>query len=211
MLPGGPTAGPLVQTLALHRDPLGFLGRNRQRHGELFTLRLTALRPLVVVAAAAAAEELLAADPDAARAGEARRRILPLASPRSVFGGDGDQHRAARRRLAGVFAPDAVAGRRAALAAITARHVAAWPRGRPVGLLPRMRAVVDEVFVRELLGVPDSERAGAVVAALRRMLWAPGNPPLSIPGGGVLGTVAERVFARRRAPLAALLAREIDK
>jgi cytochrome P450 len=91
-------------------------------------------------------------------------------------------------------------------------HVATWPRGRPTRLLPHMRAVVDEVFVRRLIGVDNDRRVAAMAAAIRRMLWTPGNPPLSIPGrgNGVLGAVGTAVFARRRAPLTRLLAEEID-
>jgi hypothetical protein len=40
----------LAQTVALHRDPLGTLRRAQARFGDIFTLRLTTVRPLVVVA-----------------------------------------------------------------------------------------------------------------------------------------------------------------
>jgi cytochrome P450 len=170
------------------------------------------LRPLVVVARVDEVGGLLAADAAAARAGEARRRFLPLASPRSIFGADGEEHRAARRRMSPLFEAEAIAQHRNAIEEITAAHVATWPRGRPTRLLPHMRAVVDEVFVRRLIGVDDDRRVAAMAAAIRRMLWTPGNPPLSIPGrgNGVLGAVGTAVFARRRAPLTRLLAEEID-
>src|SRR4051812_33277365 len=96
------------------------------------------------------------------------------------------------------------------MAAIAARHAGAWPRSRPMRLLPHMRALVDEVFARCLLGVVDDDRARAVPAAIGRMLWTRGNPPLSIPGDGLLGAAADALFARRRAPLAGLLSAEID-
>jgi cytochrome P450 len=211
-LPDGPSAGPLAQTVALHRDPLGTLRRARARHGDVFTIRLLTARPVVVVAAPEEIGPLLHADPGAARAGEARRQIVPFASPRSVFGGDGERQRAARRAVAGIFAPDAVDRRRAALAAIGAEHAERWPRGRPFGLLQRMRTLVDDVFVRLMLGVGDHTRARAITAALRRMLWTPGNPPLSLPGegDGLLGVVATAAFERRRGPLARLLREEVE-
>jgi cytochrome P450 len=79
-------------------------------------------------------------------------------------------------------------------------------------LLPRLRALVDEVFVRELLGIREQERARAVAAAIQRMLWSPGNPPLPVPGegDGLLGAAAAALFTRRRAPLAGLLGDEIQ-
>jgi cytochrome P450 len=212
-LPAGPTAGPLAQTVAFHRDPLGVLRCARDRYGDVFTMRLATARPVVVVAAPGDVGPLLHADPGGARAGGARRTILPLASPRSVFGGDDAAHPAARGPIAGAFAPAAVARHKDAMAAIAERHTLAWRRGRPFRLLERMRALVDEVFVRLMLGVEDDERVAALCAALRRMLWTPGNPPLSVPGegDGIMGAVGRRVFDGRHAPLTRLLAEEVER
>jgi cytochrome P450 len=212
-LPDGPRAGVLAQTVALHRDPLGTLRRARGRFGDVFTLRLTTVRPLVVVASPDAVEPLLTADPQAARAGEARREMLPMASPRSIFGSDGAQHATARHRIAELFAPEAVARRAEPIVALAAEHVSGWPRGRPLRLLPRLRALVDEIFVRELLGIRERRRGRAVAAAIQRMLWTPGNPPLTVPGegDGLLGVAGAALFERRRAPLARLLGEEIDR
>jgi cytochrome P450 family 135 len=212
-LPPGPTAGPLAQTVAFHRDPLRVLRAAQARHGDVFTMRLATARPVVVVAAPAEVRPLLHADPGAAQAGSARRAILPLASPRSVFGGDGGRHAAARAPIAPLFEPGAVAAHADAMAAIAERHAAAWPRGRPFRLLEAMRALVDDVFVRLVLGVRHDARADALVAALRRMLRTPGNPPLGVPGAGdgLMGAVARRVFDRRHAPLTRLLAEEADR
>jgi cytochrome P450 len=200
----------LAQTAAVHRDPVGRLRGAQARYGDVFTLRLATARPIVVVAAPAEVEPLLHADPEAAYAGEARRRILPMASPRSIFGGDGAQHAAARERVAALFAPESVGRRRPAMEAIAERHIERWPPA--VRLLARMRALVDEAFAELYLGVRAEPRKRALTVAMRRMLWTPGNPPLSIPGegDGLLGKGAVALFRRRRAPLARLLAEEID-
>src|SRR4051794_36793494 len=100
-LPPGPETGPLAQTVAFHRDPLGVLRGARDRYGDVFTMRLATARPVVVVAAPGDVGSLLHADPGGARAGGARRTILPLASPRSVFGGDDAAHAAAAGRGGG--------------------------------------------------------------------------------------------------------------
>jgi cytochrome P450 len=134
-----------------------------------------------------------------------------MASPHSVFGSDGDEHRAARGHVAALFTPAAVDAHRAAMAACATRHVAGWPRGRPFRLLPRLRALVDEIFTRVMLGVHDEQRAKEIADGMQRMLRTPGNPPLAIPGegDGLLGRVGTAVFARKRAPLARLLAAEV--
>lgn len=209
-LPAGPRAGRLAQTLAFHRDPLAWLRREQERFGDVFTMRMATTGPVVVVADADLARELPAADPARAHAGPARRGLLPMASPRSVFGSDGDVHRDARGRVEDLFGLDAVAGRREAMAEIARAHVAGWPRGRPVRLLPRMRAIADEVFVREVLGVP-GPRGGALAQAIGRLLWTPGNPPITIPGpdDGLAGRAVDAAYQRRRAPVARLLEDEI--
>ena len=40
VLPDGPRAGRLAQTIALHRDPLGVLRAAQRRHGDVFTINL---------------------------------------------------------------------------------------------------------------------------------------------------------------------------
>src|SRR3954470_1485312 len=97
-LPPGPARGRLAQTIALSRDPLGVLRQLRAAYGPVFTLRTTN-GPVVVVGAAEELTRVTELDPGSARAGEARRRVLPQASRRSVFGGDGEAHRAASARM----------------------------------------------------------------------------------------------------------------
>src|SRR4051812_22792043 len=111
-------------------DPLGVLLRLRDRFGPVFTVRTTN-GPLVVVGAGEELTRLTELDPGSAHAGEARRRVLPQASPRSVFGGDDEAHRAASLRVRDALAPQAIGELEPAMAAIAERHAAAWPTGRP--------------------------------------------------------------------------------
>jgi cytochrome P450 len=209
-LPPGLGEAALPATVRFGRDPLGVLTDCKRVYGDVFTLRLVFAGEAVVVAEPGAVAELLDADPGRAEAGEGRRAVLPMASPRSVLGGDGEIHRRSRARLAATFAPEAMAEREEAMAAIAERHVAGWPRRRPLQLLSRMRTLVDDVFVRLLLGVEDDVRAERLVDSLGAMLRVPGNPPLPPPGEGLLGAGVAAVFERRRAPLRRELAAEIE-
>src|SRR3954471_11558348 len=107
-LPPGPGRGRLAQTVMLSRDPLGVLRQLRFRFGPVFTLRTTN-GPLVVVGAAEELTRVTELDPGSADAGDARRRVLPQASPRSVFGGDAERHRAASARVHDALTRDAIA------------------------------------------------------------------------------------------------------
>jgi cytochrome P450 family 135 len=211
-LPPGPEEAVLPATVRFGRDPLGVLRDCKQAYGDVFRLRLAYAGEAVVVTEPGAVVELLDADPARAEAGEGRRAVLPMASPRSVFGGDGEVHQRAHARLAATFSPELMATREGAIAAIAERHVAAWPRRRPIQLLSRMRTLVDEVFVRLLLGVEDDARAGRLTDALGAMLRTPGNPPLPPPGEGEgpLGAGVAALFEHRRAPLRSELTAEIE-
>lgn len=210
-LPPGPDGGRLGPTVALHRDPQDTLERARRRYGDVFTTRLTTIGRVVVVATPDAPEVLGYGDPSVAHAGAARRGVLPQADPRSLFGSDGAVHHAARARIAPAFTPEAIAAHGPAITSIAERHVAALPDGRPVRLLPRMRALADEVFVRCLLGVTDGDRVTALVRAIGGLLWTPGNPPVSIPGpdDGLAGRALDKEFARRREQVAVPLRAEL--
>jgi cytochrome P450 len=210
--PPGPDAGVLAQTVAFHRDPLEFLRRQQERFGDVFQIRLLTARPTFVVAEPEAVEALLESDYGRGHAGEARRQVLPFASPRSVFGGDGDRHRSARARIAPALAPEAIDPRRAAIAEIAERHAAGWPRCRPFRLLSRLRTLCDEVFVRLVLGVRDEEIARELTSAIGRTLRTPGNPPVTLPGkgDGLLGELGTALFERRKQPLAKALARAVE-
>jgi cytochrome P450 len=210
--PPGPGSSVLAQTVAFHRDPLGFLRRQWERYGDVFQIRLLTARPTFVVTDPHAVKDLLGADPERGRAGEARRAVLPFASSRSVFGGDTDAHRSARARIAPAFAPEVIEARRAAMARIAERQAAGWPIGRPFRLLSRMRTLCDEIFVRLVLGVSDERLAIYLTKAIGRMLRTPGNPPVTLPGkgDGLLGEVGNALFEQRQAPVVAALSVAVE-
>jgi cytochrome P450 len=212
LFPPGPHSGRLSGTVVFHRDPLAVLQDAQRAFGDVFTMRLASTGPFVVVADARLARQIADGEPGCARAGAARRHMLPMASPLSVFGGDGSEHDAARARIADAFTQDALAAHTRGMELIAERHVESWPRNRPFRLLPRMRAIADEIFVREVLGI-SHPRAGELAAAIGGLLWAPGNPPLTIPGPeqGLLGRLVDHVYRYRRARIARLLGAEIQR
>jgi cytochrome P450 len=211
-LPPGPSNNVVAQTIGFHRDPLGYLRSCQEAFGDVFTLRLLTVRPAVVVADPRAVLPLQEADPASAQAGAARQEVLPFAPAPSAFAGDGEGHAGPRRRIAPALAPETIAARRPAMAEIAARHAASWPRGRPFSLLPRLRAVTDEIFVRLVLGVRDDEIVTALTGSIQRMLRTPGNPPSTLPGegDGLVGALGQRLFRWRAGPLERDLARAVE-
>jgi cytochrome P450 family 135 len=194
----------------LASDPLRVLRVLRARFGPVFTVRSTN-GPMVVVGDAEELTRLAELDPGSAHAGEARRRVLPQASPRSVFGGDEDAYDGAAARVHPALTSAAIAAIEPEIAAIAERHAASWPKGRPFKLRVRMRDVADEVWVRLVLRPSTEERTVALTRAARHLLRTPGNPPFPPPGEGhgLLGAATTRLIEHRLAPFADLLEAEI--
>ena len=210
--PPGPDANVFSQTVAFHRDPLEFLRRRREEFGDVFQIRLLTARPTFVVSEPEAVASLLDSDPARAHAGEARRAVLPFASPHSVFGGDAEGHRSARARIAPALSSELIDSRREAIAAIAERHASGWPLTRPFRLLSRLRTLCDEVFVRVVLGVRDEQIAKELTKAIGRTLRTPGNPPVTLPGkgDGLMGEAGTALFEWRRQPVSQALARAVE-
>ena len=196
----------------LSRDPLRVLRGLRARFGPVFTIRTTN-GPMVVVGAAHELARLTELDPGSARAGEARRRVLQQASPRSVFGGDGEAHRAASARMHDALTRPAIERLEPEIAAIAERHAATWPSRRPFELRVRLRDIADEVWVRLVLRPRDEARNKALIRSARHLLRTPGNPPFPPPGEGegLLGPAMTRLLERRLAPFAGLIRAEITE
>src|SRR5436190_2504742 len=211
-LPPGPPLPAMLQGPLFARDPVGVLRRCRARYGPVFTLRFSTVGPVAVVADSSAVPELVVSDPSYSHAGEARRSILPQASPHSSCGADETQHERARARLEPAMDAGRLESLRPEIKAIAGRHVQRWPDRVPVRVLSRMRNLTQEIFVRLVLGVGEA-RAKRLTEAMGHALATPGNPPL-LPidrNEGMAGRLLHQVVRRRIAPVVDLLSEEIEE
>lgn len=168
-LPRGPRAPGWIQTLRLQRDPVGALQVWAGRYGDCFTLSILPVGRLVVVTDPAALKELFSGDSNVFRAGEAAARLLPILGAGSILCTDGEEHLHRRRHLLPVFHGEGPAGH-TWIAELAERESDRWPLGRPVPLLPHMRAIAFEVISRLVLGPFEQPRVDELHARLSRML-----------------------------------------
>lgn len=169
-LPPGPRLPRAAQTLAWIKRPGPWLERCRDEHGDTFTLRIAGQETWVVLSHPDAVREVFTADPATLRAGEANELLLPVLGPRSVLLLDGAEHLAERRLLLPPFHGERLKAYAALIDSVAEAEVAAWPRGSPVELLPRLRALTLEVILRAVFGVEDAGRRARLRAALEALL-----------------------------------------
>jgi cytochrome P450 len=169
-LPPGPSLPPLAQTLAFIRSPASFMGAAREKHGDVFTVRMAGAPPFVVVADPAAIRDVFTGPADVMLAGVANAPLGTMLGPRSVLLLDREEHLAERRRLLPPFHGTRLQAYEQIIERATLREVEGWPAGRPFALLPSMHDITLEVIMRAVLGVAAGERYEELARRLRLAL-----------------------------------------
>ena len=170
MLPDGPPLPRAVQTLAWITRPGPFMWRQRQRYGDVFTIRLGAEPTLVFLADPEHVREVFTGDASVLHAGEGNRILLPFVGPRSVLLLDDEDHLSQRKLLLPPFHGERMRAYVETIRDVAEREVASWRPGTTLQLAPRMQAVTLQVIMRAVFGVREAARLDTLGAALTRVL-----------------------------------------
>jgi cytochrome P450 family 135 len=174
-LPPGPTLPRPITVARFILQPTRFLDDCRRRYGDLFTVRLSAQRTVVITSDPELVREVLTGDPNLLRAGEGNVVLRPLLGSSSVLTLDGPQHLRQRRLLLPPFHGERMRHYGELMREVAERHVARWPVGSAFPTQPRMQAITLEVILRAVFGAEDERRLEQLAAPLRRLLDATGS------------------------------------
>jgi cytochrome P450 family 135 len=213
-LPAGPRLPRAVQTAAWLSRPGPFLMRAHRRYGDVFTIRIGGEPPWVMLAHPDAVREVFKGDPAVMHAGKANLVLRPLVGHASVLLLDGPQHMRQRKLMLPPFHGARMAGYRDLMAEIAREHIAAWPRGRPLPLAPRMQAITLDVVLRVIFGVDaDSARLQGLRDRLRAMLTRVfgGASMLAMSSAGPKRVERAGLWNRWLRPVDALLYEQIEE
>jgi hypothetical protein len=177
-LPPGPIAPKAVQTVRWAVRPVAVMESCHRRYGEVFTLRLASLGPVVFVADPDAIRRVFVGDPDRQDIGEGNRVLEPVVGPRSLLLLDGTEHMSQRRLLLPPFHGERLRAYASLVREVAERDIAAWPLQRPFALRPRMEAITLEVIARAVFGAGTGARGLELQRTLGRMLSLVASNPL---------------------------------
>jgi cytochrome P450 family 135 len=165
--PPGPPLPRWVQAGLFGLSPLGFMRACHRRYGDRITLRLPRFGTYVYLADPEDIRTVFRGDAETYHAGEANGLLLAaILGPSSVLVTDEDTHLRQRRLVAPPFHGSAVRRQVDHMAEIAAADIERWPMGRPMQLLPRMRAITLEVILRTVIGATGEDH----LATLRQVL-----------------------------------------
>lgn len=156
MLPPGPRAPAVWQTLAWMSRPGAFLQSAHRRFGDPVTIRTYwTEEPMVLVSSPDAVRDVFALPAQVAPAGQSWEFLRPFAGPDSILLLDGDDHLRERRLLQRPFHGDGMRALVPLVAALARRELESWS-GR-VNTLERMRQLTLEIILRVVFGARDDQ------------------------------------------------------
>lgn len=169
VLPPGPSSSALLQTLAWVRRPVRLMKACRAAYGPTFRLRFAGGRDFVFVTRPEHVKEVFTADPGLVLAGRANAAFARFMGPHSLFALDGDAHRRHRRLLVPPFHGERMRAYGPLLVALTRRHLARWPRGRPFSLTAALQALTLDAIFEAVFGVTDAPTMARLTGLVARL------------------------------------------
>jgi cytochrome P450 len=158
-LPPGSRRPALVQAARYARDPLGFLGAEQRRHGDIFTVNFPFFGRIVYVAHPDLVKAVFTGSPADFHAGEANATVLePALGPNSVLTLDGAPHMRQRKLLLPPFHGERVRRYGDLIVAMTRQEMERWPVDTPFAMRPHTQRITLAVIMRAVFGVHDEGR-----------------------------------------------------
>jgi len=158
-LPPGSRAPRLVQALRYARDPLGFLGTQQRRYGDIFSVHFPFFGHVVYVARPDLVKAVFTGAPSVFHAGEANATVLePALGPHSVLTLDDEPHMRQRKLLLPPFHGERIERYGELIVEMTRREMESWPVGEPFALRPHTQRITLAVIMRAVFGVHDEAR-----------------------------------------------------
>jgi cytochrome P450 family 135 len=169
VLPPGPRAPAVWQTLAWMSRPGAFLRGVHERFGDPVTIRTYwTQEPMVLFSDPDAVRQLFALPAAVAPAGRSWEFLRPFAGPHSILLLDGDEHLRERRLLLKPFHGEQMRALAPLVGELACAELATW-HGR-VNTLERMRELTLEIMLRVVLGARDERELAELRAAVRDTL-----------------------------------------
>src|SRR5207245_11087773 len=139
-----------AQTFVIWKSPFTYLERCRRHYGSRFTINMTSHPPLVFLSDPDDIKAMLTAPADVLHPGEGADTIEPLVGDESFMLLEEDEHLNGRKVILPPFHAKVVRQHSELVADVAQREVASWPRGVPVALHPRLRALTLQIVLRTI-------------------------------------------------------------
>lgn len=198
---------------------LGFLMREvpltlraQRELGDVFTVHVRGIPPLVIVADPAIVKEIFTGDATQLHAGEGNAVLLPVVGPSSVLLLDEEPHLRQRKLMLAPLHGDRMKVYGDVMTQITDDEIDRWGLHEPMAMHPAMQAITLRVILRTVFGIDDGDRMAELERLLPTMLdlgqWATMVPAMQ---HDIAGRTPWGRFLRCRDEVDAILFDEIRR
>ena len=156
--------------------PYDYMDECTQAYGDVFTMHLLGLEPLVFLSDPQAIKELFAADAKQFDAGRGQDILRPLLGDNSVILLDGDRHRRERKLLMPPFHGAKVNTYAKTIRDITKEISSTWQPGEQILASDKMPEITLEVILHTVFGLHEGDRYRQLKTALIELLSLTASP-----------------------------------
>lgn len=181
-LPPGPRLPDAAQTAIWITRPLPFLAAAKARYGDIFTIRLLGMGPMVMVAEPSAVKAIYTGTSDVLLAGEGNAPLAPLLGEHSLLILDKQPHLRQRRLLLPPFHGERMQSYGRVMRDLSDESLDTWPMGEPFSAQSFMQQITVEVILRTVFGLEEGARKRRLKASLTELLDAVMTPTVMLLG-----------------------------
>ncbi|MGF1500018.1 MAG: cytochrome P450 [Elainellaceae cyanobacterium] len=175
-LPAGPRIPPTVQLMNWLGRPYPFLDDCVQRYGDLFTVRLGSLTPIVFCSNPAGNQAIFKAEPGRFDVGRTNGLLQPLVGTASILLLDGDRHQRQRQILMPPFHGERMRAYGTLIGDLTRQATADWSSQQPFAVRPVMQEISLRVILQAVFGLSQGEQYEELRLRVSRLLDMTGSP-----------------------------------
>src|SRR3954451_391224 len=174
-VPPGPSAPMPIQTLGMTTRQRPYLERLRRRYGNMFSIDVLGLGPMVVLAEPALIKHTFQADPTTLHAGS-RSPLRKVLGDNSLLGIDEDHHMEQRKLLLPPFKGQRMKAYEPLIEEIAAAEIERWPLNTEFATAKSMQVITLRAILRAVFGA-----SGAMLHELEELLprWTDRGQSLS--------------------------------
>lgn len=156
--PDGPKAPALFQLINWLVRPFEYLEECVGRYGDVFTLRLFGLPPLIFIANPQGIQEIFSADAKSFDVGKTNDLARPILGDRSLILMDGSRHKKERKLLMPPFHGEKVKSYAESICQITETVTSSWQINQPIIARNVMQEITLKVIMQTVFGFSEGER-----------------------------------------------------
>jgi len=178
-LPDGPKTPALLQLINWIARPYEYLEECREKYGDVFTLRMVGLPPLVFISDPRIIQKIFNTDAKDFDAGRSNIVVLPLIGDNSILLMDGSRHKKERKLLMPPFHGEKVKSYAETICQITETVASGWEVNKPFLARRAMQDITLDVIVQTVFGLSAGQRYQEIKPLLAEWLDTVDSPARS--------------------------------